>query len=494
MSARIGLIIAALMISTASAQSIPPSGASAAFTTDDPALLAITNTISSGGFPSREQVSKLDQPSKDPQIRQARAEMKEILKHLREEYSLTPQQLLEKVKGKISNVSLDDLERWRAAGQLQFRMIDGQVGYFRREPSNLMRFCEDAKARCDKPSAGDGGFVLTDHLAKVIDEAKRTGQSEVAPIRHRIKYQLTVPANVGGAKKGSLLRVWLPFPQEYRQQREVKLISASPADPKIAPIGIKDGRILPNAQRTAYFEKRIDDPTQASVFDVTFEYDSYAYYPILRDEDAKPLPADFDKTWIAERPPHILFTSQMKQTVAAVVGDETNPLASARKIFHYVDSKMRYCAEEEYGLIPSFSSKALASLKGDCGIQGTLFITMCRAAGIPARWQSGWETKPVNWNMHDWAEFYVEPWGWLPADPSYGLQKSDRADVREFYFGHQDSYRLIVNLDYGSPLVPAKNSLRSEPADFQRGEVELDGRNLYFNQWDYDIQFQWDPR
>jgi len=41
--------------------------------------------------------------------------------------------------------------------------------------------------------------------------------------------------------------------------------------------------------------------------------------------------------------------------------------------------------------------------------------------------------------------------------------------VREFYFGHQDSYRLIVNLDYGSPLVPAKQSLRSEPADFQRG-------------------------
>ena len=118
---------------------------------------------------------------------------------------------------------------------------------------------------------------------------------------------------------------------------------------------------------------------------------------------------------------------------------------------------------------------------------------MCRAAGIPARWQSGWETKPVNWNMHDWAEFYVEPWGWLPADPSYGLQKSDREDVREFYFGHQDSYRLIVNLDYGSPLVPAKNSLRSEPADFQRGEVELDGRNLYFNEWDYDIQFERNP-
>jgi transglutaminase-like putative cysteine protease len=482
------------MISTASAQSLSPSGASLAFTSDDPPLVEIRNIISSGGFPSKEQVAKLDQPSDDPQIRQARQEMKEILKHLREEYGLTPQQLLEKVKGKIADVTANDLDRWREAGQLQFRMIDGQVAYFRREPSNLLRFCDEAKMRCGKPSASDGTFVLTDHLAKVIDEAKRTGQIEVAPIRHRIKYQLTVPASVAGATKGSLLRVWLPFPQEYRQQREVKLISASPADPKIAPIGIKDGRILPNAQRTAYFEKRIEDHTKPNVFEITFEYASYAYYPVLRDADARPLPADFDRIWIAERPPHILFTPQMKQTVAQVVGNETNPLAKARKIFHYVDSKMRYCAEEEYLLIPSFSTKALTSLKGDCGIQGTLFITMCRAAGIPARWQSGWETKPVNWNMHDWAEFYVEPWGWLPADPSYGLQKSDSADVREFYFCHQDSYRLIVNLDYGSLLVPAKQSLRSEPADFQRGEVELDGRNLYFNEWEYDIQFQWDPR
>lgn len=491
---KIALIIAALMVTAVRADNQPPAGASIAFTSDDPALVEIRKVIASRGFPSKEQIAKLDAPSDDPQVRAARAEMKEILQHLREEYSQTAPQLLEKVKGKISDASLGDLERWRKAEDLQYRMIDGQIAYFRREPSNLWRFSEDAIARCGKPAAGDSSFVLTDHLAKVIDEAKRTGQVEVAPIRHRIQYRLTVPANAAGARKGSLLRVWLPFPQEYRQQREVKPISASPADPRIAPIGIKDGRILPNAQRTAYFEKRIDDPAKPNVFEITFEYVSYSYYPNLRDQDARPLPADFDKTYLAERSPHIAFTPELKQTATAIVGSETNPLAKARKIFHYVDSKMRYCAEEEYCLIPSFSSKALSSGKGDCGIQGTLFITLCRAAGVPARWQSGWETKPVNWNMHDWAEFYVEPWGWLPADPSYGLQKSEREDVREFYFGHQDSYRLIVNLDYGSPLVPAKQSLRSEPADFQRGEVELDGRNLYFNEWDYDIQFQWDPR
>src|ERR1051325_10264691 len=87
MPLRIGLIIAALMISTASAQSIPPTGASAAFTSDDPALVEIRNVISAGEFPSRGQVAKLDSAADDPQIRQARQETKEILKHLSEEYS-----------------------------------------------------------------------------------------------------------------------------------------------------------------------------------------------------------------------------------------------------------------------------------------------------------------------------------------------------------------------------------------------------------------------
>jgi hypothetical protein len=49
---------------------------------------------------------------------------------------------------------------------------------------------------------------------------------------------------------------------------------------------------------------------------------------------------------------------------------------------------------------------------------------------------------------------------------------------------------MIVNRDYGSPLVPPKQSLRSEPADFQRGEVEIDGRNLYFDEWDYEFEFE----
>ncbi len=95
--------------------------------------------------------------------------------------------------------------------------------------------------------------------------------------------------------------------------------------------------------------------------------------------------------------------------------------------------------------------------------------------------------------MHDWSEIHIAPFGWIPVDASNGLQPSDDPNVREFYLGHQDAYRLIVNRDYGSPLVPPKHSFRSEPADFQRGEIEIDGVNLFYDDWEYDIDIRHTP-
>ena len=50
-----------------------------------------------------------------------------------------------------------------------------------------------------------------------------------------------------------------------------------------------------------------------------------------------------------------------------------------------------------------------------------------------------------------------------------------------------DRYRLIVNDDYSQKLYPEKIFPRSETIDFQRGEVEWQGGNLYFDKWDYSF-------
>lgn len=473
-----------LMTTTVLSAADAPTGASLAWTSDDPVITQARLLILRGELAKAESLLKAS-PAADPV---AASETFDLIGRIRHDYSLTSGALVAKLKNQIPGVQPGDIETWREAGQLQFRTIDGQIAYFRREPSNLFRFCPPAiERRTNKSSTpSSNAFSLTDHLAKVIEEARRTGETQVMPIAHEIHFTLTVPANTPGAKAGSLVRAWLPYPQAYRQQSDVRLISAAPGTPTIAENG--------SAHRTLYFEQRISDPTKPVTFDAVYAYTSRAYYPALADAKAQSLPADFPREYLAERLPHIRFSPELKRTAAEIVGDESNPLARARKIFFWVDQNIRYHAEEEYGIIPSLSESGLTRRRGDCGVQGTLFITLCRAAGVPARWQSGWQTLPAgNHNMHDWTEIYVAPWGWLPCDPSYGLKQSDDPAVREFYFGHQDSYRMIVNLDYGHPLNPPKQSLRSEPADFQRGEVEVDGKNLYFDQFDYDFSFTQTP-
>ena len=67
---------------------------------------------------------------------------------------------------------------------------------------------------------------------------------------------------------------------------------------------------------------------------------------------------------------------------------------------------------------------------GDCGTMGLAFITLCRALGIPAKWQSGSACYPDSIGSHDWAQFYIAPYGWLYCDPSYG-EGAARAGERD---------------------------------------------------------------
>lgn len=463
------------------------SGASAAFTSQDPQVLKALELVKSGDFRAAEQMLCAVAPQADAAERRARSELVEIMHRIRHEYSLESAGLIAKVKKVIPDVSAEEVERWANETDARFRVIDGTKFYFRREPQNIFLFSKQASERRAQAGAAPPkpAWQLTDHLAEVISASDQNDTAKVLPVKHRFTHTITIDGNHPKIKLGSTVRVWMPFAQEYRQQRGVKLISTSPKPTLIAPAGVDGNPVSGGAQRSVYFEQVVEDPTKPLIFQEVFEYTSFAYYPKLDAAQVEPLPSDWGNAYLTERPPHIVFTPEIRDEVATIIGAETNPLIKAQKIFRWVSLNIPWNAEDEYCIIPSLAVKGFDARCGDCGVQNTLFFTMCRIAGIPARWQSGFETKPgPRWGMHDWAEIYITPWGWLPADASYGVQRSDDPRVADFYCGHQDSYRLIVNLDWGRELFPPKDSLRSEPADFQRGEVEVDGQNLYFDEWE----------
>lgn len=410
----------------------------------------------------------------------------EILRRTRHDFALTDKDVLTEIKKSIPDATQADVDRWRKAGDLQSRVIDGENRYFQRAVSNLFRFNTEAKRRQQHPAA-EKKFNLNALVEKIVQLADDSVSPEVYPVKHHVNYELLVHANHPRVKPGAVVRAWLPFPQEYRQQKDVQLIRSDPQPAQIA------SALAP--QRTIYFEQTITDPKKSPRFLAEFEFVTSAYCPKL--DPAKVRPYDVNsavyREYTAERPPHIVFTPEVKELVRTIVRDETNPLEKALRIFRWTSKNVPWCAEQEYSIIPSLSVKGLTARRGDCGVQNTSFTTLCRAAGIPARWQSGWQTKPGDWNMHDWSEIYLEPWGWVPTDASYGVRDHADPRVRDFFCGHMDPYRLIVNLDYGRPLEPPKTSFRSEPTDFQRGEIEIDGHNLYFDEWDYKFDVKSTP-
>jgi hypothetical protein len=442
--------------------------------------------VDQGNFTEAERLLRAEISDASAPITSEPAIQLEVLRRTRFDFALTDKDVLAEIKQNIPDATQADVDRWRKAGDLQYRVIDGENRYFRRAVGNLFRFNAEAKRRQKNPTV-EKKFNLNGLVEEIVKLSDESGSPEVYPVKHHIRYTLSVHADHPRVKEGAVVRAWLPYPQEYRQQKDVKLIRSEPASCQVASTGAP--------QRTIYFEQTISDPKKPPRFMAEFEFTTSAYCPNLDPAKVKPYDENSAvyREFTAERPPHIVFTPEVKELVREIVGDETSPLEKALRIFRWTSKNVPWCAEIEYSIIPSLSVKGLSARRGDCGVQNTSFTTLCRAAGIPARWQSGWETKPGEYNMHDWSEIYLEPWGWVPTDASYGVRDHKDPRVRDYFCGHMDPYRFIVNLDYGRTLEPPKTSFRSEPTDFQRGEVEIDGHNLYFDEWDYKLDLKTTP-
>ena len=106
--------------------------------------------------------------------------------------------------------------------------------------------------------------------------------------------------------------------------------------------------------------------------------------------------------------------------------------------------------------------------------------------GVPAKWQSGLVASSQFVSPHDWAQFYVEPYGWLFADLSVGGSSWNAGNMEhwDFYFGNLDPLRMIANSEFQYPLEPAKDFYRTDPYDNQCGEVEWKKGNVYIDKFE----------
>ena len=105
------------------------------------------------------------------------------------------------------------------------------------------------------------------------------------------------------------------------------------------------------------------------------------------------------------------------QEIAEEIEGETE-IEIVKNIYDYVLDNMEYSilGRNNFGAI-----KAAQFGKGDCTEYSDLFVALCRARNIPARVISGYIVGfGKNSTKHNWAEVYLQQFGWVPFDPSNG--------------------------------------------------------------------------
>lgn len=405
--------------------------------------------------------------------------LRQIAERINLDFSVNESKFNTQIERIIGHVSPGEIKEWEDKGWLEWRIIDGEKKYFNRAASNLSllrTFYEKSGNRERKinPELLD----RLKHTEKVLESA---GKNE--PAKMRITY--TISVHPGTVPDGEKIRCWLPWPREdIKSQKEIKLLASSNPEYFISP----DSSI----HSTIYMEETAKKDLP-SIFRVSYEYVSFARH--LGVSEIKILPyrkESFEyQKYTSEHFPHICFTDNLKQLTDSLTEGIDDPLLIVRKVYMWFKKNIPWAGALEYSTIPNIPEYVLKYRRGDCGMQTFLLISMLRYKGIPARWQSGWMMAQGYENLHDWCEVYYEGTGWVPVDVTFDLQDSGNNSLKEFFLTGLDSYRLIVNSDIAGPLHPEKLHLRSEPYDFQRGEVEWKGGNLYFDKWDYNMNIEY---
>ena len=422
-----------------------------------------------GDFERARKVIDLYLDKDIPEAMRKRLSMeKELLRRMPSSYCYSHEEALRILRDAVVDFKDQELEDLRDHNAVEWIYILGQIHYKNDFLKNLFKTRKDYADRGKNPSQISEDRGNAELLDAAIDKLKRKG---ALTYRHHIRTTLTISSEA--ERIGDNVRVYLPIPAASAQIENFKLLATSPQPRLICPPEYP--------VRTVCFETLLE---KGQEFSVEYEFENHAHYRELKPAEVSAAQPTF---YTEEQLPHIWMTPYLKSLAAEITAEcENNPLRKARRIYEYITTHVKYSYVRPYFTLTNISDYVATGFKGDCGVQALLFITLCRISGIPARWQSGLYSTALNVGSHDWAQFYVAPYGWLFADCSFGggAYRRGAMDRWNFYFGHLDPFRVPACLEFQHEMLPACRFIRNDPYDNQVGEVEYESRGLGSEEFD----------
>ena len=261
-------------------------------------------------------------------------------------------------------------------------------------------------------------------------------------------FEATYVATVEDVPAGlNRLEVWVPVPQDSPSQtiRNLKVDSPYPGS-------IRNEKEFGNS----YFYFSTDQPRAGKLeIRVSFEADRQEVLAShLVRASRHETPENLQRYLKEEK--LVTLSPRIRELAHRITNGNRTPDAKAHAIYDYVVNTMIY-DKTVPGWGNGDTERACDVAKGNCTDFHSLFMSLARAEGIPARFIIGFPLKPEAEGTvpgyHCWAEFYLPDRGWIPVDASDASKATD-ARRRNYLFGNLDPDRVQFTMGRDIRLDP----------------------------------------
>jgi len=179
---------------------------------------------------------------------------------------------------------------------------------------------------------------------------------------------------------------------------------------------------------------------------------------------------------------------KIKRLAEEITQGKSNNLGKARAIYDYLIDKLTYSKDDPKVCGIGDSLLTLQYKKGICTDYHSLFISLVRSLGIPAKFEIGFRIpkEPQEGKLngyHCWAKFYIKGKGWIPVDIS---EADKHPEKRDYFFGHIDENR--IHLTTGRDIMLEHTQEPGPLNFFVYPYAELNGSQ--FNDMDIEISYK----
>jgi len=289
---------------------------------------------------------------------------------------------------------------------------------------------------------GDALWAVDSQVDNLFEIKVNDGVNFVKSNKYKAKVDYTYQITNFGPGKVKKADVFFAIPENRENQKINGEIRFSP--------NVNDIVTDQWNQKCVHFElENIAAGERRELHMVTTAELSEVHYYIFPDKvgGREEIPEDILTLYLRDNNKYQLHHPVIVDAVKKAVGNETNPYWISRNILKYIIKNMYYKMDGGWNTAPT----VLARGNGSCSEYSFVYIAMCRAAGIPARYVGAVVSRDKESNMddvfHRWVEIYLPNYGWIPVDPSGGDQDTPRNQAR--YFGSIGNNYLITTQSGG---------------------------------------------